>query len=103
MTTVVCKHCEHTVPVDTCWCVIDTKTKERFYECKVNCVQVAPTPETIQIQLDDIQTMADTIERQLEATERTIDWVEAYPKRSFFQRVRNWFSTPSGYTKVKTS
>lgn len=106
MTNVICKHCEHTVSIDTCWCVIDAAKKTRYYECKKACnvpSQPAPTPETIEIQLDDIQTIADTIEQQIQANDRTIDWIEAYPRRSLLQRVRNWFSTPAGYTKVKTS
>lgn len=103
MTTVICKHCEHTVPIDDCWCVIDTNTKIRFYECKKKClITPAPTPETIEVQLEEIQSIAETIETELERQGRILDWIEAYPKQTFFQRVRNWFSTPSGYTKVKT-
>ena len=104
MTTVICKHCEHTVPIESCWCNIDTITKTRFYECKSSCLsRPTPTPETIEIQLDDIQTVADTIQSELERQGRILDWIEAYPRQSFFQRLRSWFTTPSGYTKVKTS
>lgn len=102
MTTVICKHCEHTVQADSCWCVIDSKTKTRYYECKANCLSLPP-PETIQIQLDEIQTMADAIEEQIQRLDRVIETIEAYPRQTFFQRIRNWFSTPAGYTKVKTS
>lgn len=71
MTTVICKHCEHTVSIDDAWCNIDVASKKRFYECKKKCL--VPTPETIQIQLDDIQTVADTIQSELERQGRALD------------------------------
>ncbi len=39
MTSVVCALCEKSLPIDECWCVSDSKTNTRAYECKMRCVE----------------------------------------------------------------
>ena len=112
MEPVCCEICKNIVlPID-CWCVIDTKTKIRVYECKTPCKKpVEPTPVSdeilvaqIQLELQSLEELGSQIQAQLERNEeRVTEWTEAYVRPSFFQRVKQWFRTPSGYTKVKTS
>ena len=92
---VYCKFCEHQKDLNDCWCVIDTKTKSRTYECKVKCIQPKQTP---------VLSKEESGVREPEPVQRDIlDWSEFYAKESFFTQIVNWFRSPSGYTKVKTS
>ena len=87
---VYCKVCEHQKNPNDCWCVIDTVKKTRHFECKVVCVKPAVIPEPS-------HEVRDPEDIQLE------EWSSAYPRQTIVSRVLNWFSTPLGYTKVKTS
>lgn len=92
MNTVICSKCEHTVNVDDCWCVIDTKTKARSYECKNVCLQQVAESK-IDIEIPSTMTAS---------TEVVEDWVSAYPTEGIFQRLSNWFyRSTSGYQRVK--
>ncbi len=117
MEPVLCDICKNRVlPID-CWCVIDTKTKIRFYECKTPCkkpvepVAVEPTAASdeilvaqIQLELQALEELGTQIQAHLDSNEeRVTEWTEAYARPSLFQRLKQWFRTPRGYTKVKTS
>ncbi len=107
MEPVLCEICNKSVLPETCWCVIDTRNKIRYFECKVNCKppepvpvqapepapQPPPDPEPFEIDIPD-----DVIIR----TETVPEWAEDYPRPTFIQRMKLWFTRPSGYTKVKT-
>lgn len=96
MRTVSCKVCRKNQEEADCWCVIDIKTKERYYECK----KVCNPPRQIQTLVENIHSVP--LEIETPETSEIHDWAEAYPQRGFLQRVMNWFLEPSGYTKVKT-
>lgn len=85
---VYCKVCENQKDPNDCWCVIDTVKKTRHFECKVVCVKPAVSPES---------------EVRHPETLDVDEWSPAYPRQGIVTRVLNWFSIPSGYTKVKTS
>jgi hypothetical protein len=105
MEPVLCEICNKSVLPETCWCVIDTRNKTRHFECKVNCKPSAPLraapaaappepdPEPFEIDIPD-----DVIIRR----ETVPEWAEDYPRPTFIQRMKLWFTRPSGYTKVKT-
>jgi hypothetical protein len=109
MDFVLCELCETKVSPLTCWCVIDTREKTRHYECKdtrsckpkVKAPESAPVlaPASLEPAPFEIEIPDDVIIR----TETVPEWAEAYPRPTWFQRIRQWFSTPAGYTKVKTN
>ncbi len=58
----------------------------------------------IQLELQALEELGTQIQAHLDSNEERVpDWVEAYSRPSFFQRVKQWFQTPRGYIKVKTS
>ena len=90
---VYCKHCEHEKDVDDCWCVIDTRIKERYFECKIKC---------------NIQAVISQKEEEsrgaIEIDTATEDWMDRIPKKTWIE----WFSSFFGlsgirYIKVKTN
>lgn len=93
MTDVVCSICESKVSSLECWCVIDTKTHTRMYECKKPCVRPAPPPAPPPVELEIEELPQPPVE----------DWVEAYPRPSLFRRILGFFLTEPVYTKVKTA
>lgn len=108
MEPVLCDICKKVVSPLDCWCVIDTKTHSRQYECKKICTP-PPAPQPLSLPLEpfeleiedgirDVEQVAQRIEEQ-----RVTEWTEAYRRPGLFQRVRQWLQTPTGYTKVKTS
>lgn len=93
MNTVICSKCEHTVNANNSWCVIDTKTKSRTYECKQECLQRLPLPSESKV---DIEIPSTMIEPAAE------DWASSYPKQGIFQRITNWFYRSTwDYERVK--
>jgi hypothetical protein len=99
MTDSVCSICESKVSPLECWCVIDTHTHTRKYECKKPCVRPRPPPpppppvEVFEIEIEEQPPSAPPVE----------DWVEAYARPSLFRRIVGFFTTEPVYTKVKTS
>ena len=102
MEPVLCEICKKVVSPLTCWCVIDTKTHKRVYECKEKCVAPPPPPPPP----PPLEPFEITIVNEIEHSnpnDQVTEWSEAYARPSLLQLVRQWFQTPSGYTKVKTS
>jgi hypothetical protein len=94
MNTVICGKCEHSVNVDDCWCVIDTKRKSRSYECKKECLQRTSESKIEPIEIEIPSSMIET-------AEPIADWVTAYATQGIFQQISNWFNHRSGYERVK--
>ena len=108
MEPVCCCICKKVVSPLDCWCVIDTKTHSRQYECKKSCklptpprpVPNPPPPPLEPFELEIVD------EPEIETEQEPVsvgDWANAYPRNSLLQRIRQWFTTPPGYTKVKIS
>ena len=91
----VCSICESKVSPLECWCVIDTHTHTRKYECKKPCVRPQPPPTAPPVEVFEIE-----IEEPAPPVE---DWVEAYARPSLLRRIVGFFTTEPVYTKVKTS
>lgn len=94
MNTVICVKCEHTVQIDSCWCVIDTKTKVRLYECMGECLRrpiEIPEAKIEAIEVEIPSTMLQPVE----------DGIPAYPRQGILERITNWFYRPAGYERVK--
>ncbi len=106
MEPVLCEICRKIQKIEDCWCVIDTKTHSRRYECRKLCKSPipprrVPDPEPITEPFEiSIPDEPETATVQVPIVE---NWAEPYPRVTLFQQIRNWFQTPTGYTKVKTS
>jgi hypothetical protein len=107
---VFCKHCEHEKDVDECWCVIDTRNKERYFECKVKCISSAePTNQVstmlanqIEEGIRELKKKADEIQEALEIDTTVEDWMDRIPRQTWM----GWFKSLFGlsgirYVKVK--
>ncbi len=100
---VFCKHCEHEKDVDECWCVIDTRSKERYFECKVKCI--VPVQPTIAARPQEKESeIRDTSETDItvEIDTAVEDWMDRIPKQTWM----DWFKSLFGlsgirYVKVK--
>ncbi len=109
MEPVLCEICKKVVSPLNCWCVIDTRQKTRHYECKdsFGCKPPNPRPETTPPLLDAAPFELDIPDEELPDsyiyTDSVPQWAEAYPRPTWLQRIKQWFFTPPGYTKVKTS
>lgn len=110
MTVVNCKHCEASVDAESCWCVIDTATKQRYFECKNQCVQLPVTGPPFELALAmDPEVLSNDNEEKHEADDRILhaepiqEYDPGYPSQGLLQRVLQWFSATSGYQKVKVS
>ncbi len=89
MSTIQCAICKEDKSIDDCWCVIDSKTKSRYYECKKKCKPPIPIEITIP---------SDTIQEEEELPE-----VHDIPPKGLFERAMEWFTGKpnDGYTKMK--
>jgi hypothetical protein len=111
---VLCDRCKQNVDIESSWCVIDTATKQRIYECKVRCKMASTVPPQPP---PPVPQHPPSPERMIEPND-TLDTTESFesvhvenwsPTRdtSVFQRIVDWFQTPhsrkSGYMKVKTN
>ncbi len=92
MEKIFCSICKSEQTIHDCWCVIDTKTKERYYECKKKCI--APTP------FSDTNTITNLKELEIRPPSDTKgEEVDDFPSQGVFERALAWFS--NGYTKIK--
>jgi hypothetical protein len=111
MEPVLCEICKKIVSPLDCWCVIDTRQKTRHYECKdtVNCKpkvkppQPTPAPTSSEPAPFEIEIPDEELPDSYMYTDSVPQWAEAYPRPSFLQRIKQWFTNSPGYTKVKTS
>ncbi len=101
---VVCKHCEHEKDVDECWCVIDTRNKERYFECKVNCIVIVPRVSVADVDFDVVPKIEKEYEiRDAVEIDTTVeDWMDRIPRQTWM----DWFKSLFGlsgirYVKVK--
>ncbi len=106
---VFCKHCEHEKDVDECWCVIDTKNKERYFECKVKCIVIVPRVAAADVDVDVVAVAAVPIEEKVYETRDALeidtaveDWMDRIPRQTWM----DWFKSLFGlsgirYVKVK--
>ena len=104
---VYCKWCKEPKKEEDCWCVIDTKTHERYFECKKKCVEkpvLVPQAnlEPFELEIEDEGLSEETAEIVTYIEEPISDWRPSHPQTNLLRRVYNWFTRPTGYTKVKT-
>jgi hypothetical protein len=97
---VFCKHCEHEKNVDECWCVIDTRKKERYFECKVKCIVIVPRVAVADV---DPQVEKEYETRDALEIDTTVDdWMDRIPRQTWM----DWFKSLFGlsgirYVKIK--
>ena len=88
MTTVFCSICQEEKESNDCWCVIDAKTKERYYECKKKCKTSIPIEITIP---------SNTIVEEEKQTTIPLE-----PPKGLLERAMEWFVGKSdGYKRMK--
>ncbi len=107
MSAVYCIWCKGAQKEEDCWCVIDTKTHERYFECKKKCVEtpvLVPQAnlEPFELEIEDEGLSEESAEFVTYMEEPTPDWRPSHPQTNLLRRVYNWFTRPTGYTKVKT-
>ncbi len=90
MSSIQCVICKENKPINDCWCVIDSKTKERYYECKKKC------NKPIQIEINIPSNM--TVEEEQEE----VHDIPQEPPKGLLERAIEWFGRSSnGYKKMK--
>lgn len=91
MEIVSCSICEEEKQLNDCWCVIDAKTKERYYECKKKCKK----PTQIEITIP-----SNTI---IEEEQEEIHNIPQEPPKGLLERAIEWFSGNSNteYKRMK--
>ncbi len=95
MESAFCSICKTIKPLNDCWCVIDAKTKERYYECKKKCQN--PQPSNIPQSSNTIQKKNEK-ETEIRTPSNTEE-IDDEPPQGLLERARKWFS--NGYTKIK--
>lgn len=92
-----CKHCQHENDVDEYWCVIDTKNKERYFECKKFCEKKWTSQEFFPKKEEEIRSV-------IEIDTAVDDWMDRIPRQTWVEWFKSFFGL-SGirYIKVKTN
>ncbi len=107
MSTVYCIWCREPQKEEDCWCVIDTKTHERYFECKKKCIEepvLVPQAnlEPFELKIEDDGLSEESAEFVRYIVEPNSDRTGRRSKRNLLRRIYNFFTAPTGYSKVKT-
>ncbi len=103
-----CNICKKNVESTSCWAVIDTKTRTRYYECKDPCEpppQPQPQPPQPQPPLEPFElSIVDEEEESIEEQEETTEvqsWASK-PKESMISKVLTFFGLQTHeYKRIK--